>query len=111
MKFKFDSVDAAAKALKRGEIIVMVDDENRENEGDLVMAAEKATAKKLNFMVHEARGLRCVPITMEKAEQLDLRKMAENTDKYRTPFTVSVDAAEAGTGISIRDRLLTIKTI
>ena len=111
MKFKFDSVDAAAKALKRGEIIVMVDDENRENEGDLVMAAEKATAKKLNFMVHEARGLLCVPITMEKAEQLDIRKMAKNTDKSRTPFTVSVDAAEAGTGISIRDRLLTIKTI
>ena len=111
MKFKLDSIEIALKALKRGEMIVLVDDENRENEGDIVMAAEKATAEKLNFIVREARGLLCVPITVEKAAQLNLHKMTTNTDKYQTPFTVSVDAAKTGTGISIKDRLLTIKKI
>jgi len=111
MKFKFDSIESAMKALRAGEMIVLVDDESRENEGDIVMAAEKATVEKLNFIVREARGLLCVPITREKAAQLNLHKMTANTDKYETPFTVSVDAAKTGTGISIKDRLLTIKTI
>ncbi len=111
MKYKFDSMESALKALKRGEMVVLADDENRENEGDLVMAAEKATAEKLNFIISETRGLLCVPITKEKAAQLHLEKMTMNTDKYETPFTVSVDAAKGGTGISVQDRLLTIKTI
>ena len=111
MVLKFDSVEAAAKALKKGEMIILVDDESRENEGDLAIAAEKATAEKLNFMAKEARGLICVPITAEKAAQLDLPRMTYSRDKYETPFTVSVDAAKTGTGISIRDRLLTVKTI
>jgi len=77
----------------------------------LVLAAEKATVDKLNFMAREARGLICVPITIEKALQLDLPKMTQNNDRFETPFTVSVDASAGGTGISIADRLLTIKTI
>ncbi|VVC00005.1 3,4-dihydroxy-2-butanone 4-phosphate synthase [uncultured archaeon] len=111
MAFRFDSVESAAKALRRGEFVIMVDDEGRENEGDLVLAAEKANAAKLNFMVNEGRGLMCIPITRGKAVQLDLQKMAVNNDKFDTPFTVSVDAASGGTGISIRDRLATIRAI
>ena len=111
MPFKFDSVQAASKALRRGEMVVLVDDEKRENEGDIVLAASKASGKKLNFMVREGRGLVCVPITKEKAQQLDLPKMTSQRDRFDTPFTVSVDAAKAGTGVSVEDRLLTIKTI
>ncbi|MEK6957675.1 MAG: bifunctional 3,4-dihydroxy-2-butanone-4-phosphate synthase/GTP cyclohydrolase II [archaeon] len=111
MGFKFDSVESAASALAKGGMVVMVDDERRENEGDLVIAAEKVTAEHLNFMAREARGLICVPITQEKALQLDLPRMTQNKDKFETPFTVSVDAAGTSTGISIKDRLLTIKTI
>ncbi|MBI4210388.1 MAG: bifunctional 3,4-dihydroxy-2-butanone-4-phosphate synthase/GTP cyclohydrolase II [Candidatus Diapherotrites archaeon] len=111
MGFKFDSVESAAKALRRGEMAVLVDDESRENEGDLVVAAEKATEKSLNFMARNARGLICVPIRSEKAAQLDLPKMTSHKDKFDTPFTVSVDSARAGTGISIKDRLLTVKAI
>jgi len=109
--YKFDSIGDATETLKNGELVVLVDDENRENEGDLVLAAEKATAEKLNFMAKEARGLICVPITPEKAEQLDLPRMTQNRDRFDTPFTVSVDAASGGTGISIKDRLLTVQTI
>ncbi|MCR4369329.1 MAG: 3,4-dihydroxy-2-butanone-4-phosphate synthase, partial [archaeon] len=108
---EFDSVEAAASALKNGELIIMVDDASRENEGDLVLAAEKATVEKINFMLREARGLICVPIAPKKARQLDLPKMTQSKDKFDTPFTVSVDAAAGGTGISVKDRLLTIKTI
>lgn len=111
MSFKFDSVVSASKALSRGEMVVLVDDEKRENEGDLVLAAQKASGKKLNFMVREGRGLICVPITKDKAKQLDLPKMTSRKDRFDTPFTVSVDAAKGGTGISVKDRLLTIKTI
>ena len=111
MTFKFNSVEEALEELKKGHTIILVDDENRENEGDLVLAAEKATVEKINFMAKEARGLICVPITKEKASQLDLPKMTYSTDKFDTPFTVSVDADKGGTGISIGDRLLTIQTI
>jgi len=111
MAFKFDSVESVLKDLKRGKMVVVVDDESRENEGDILFAAEKANERNLNFLAKEARGLTCVPITLNKALQLDLPKMAVNTDRFETPFTVSVDASAGGTGISIKDRLLTIKTI
>ncbi|MFH1391657.1 MAG: bifunctional 3,4-dihydroxy-2-butanone-4-phosphate synthase/GTP cyclohydrolase II [Candidatus Diapherotrites archaeon] len=111
MDYKFDSILDSLESLKNGELIVLVDDENRENEGDLVLSAEKATVEKLNFMAKDARGLICVPITTEKASQLDLPRMTQNRDRFDTPFTVSVDAASGGTGISIKDRLLTIETI
>lgn len=111
MTFKFNSVEEALEDLKKGHTIILVDDENRENEGDLVLAAEKATVENINFMAKEARGLICVPITKEKASQLDLPKMTFSKDKFDTPFTVSVDTAKGGTGISISDRLLTIQTI
>ena len=110
-EFKFDSLKSAFNALKKGEMVVLVDGESRENEGDLVIAAEKATLDAINFMSKEARGLICVPITSEKAIQLDLPRMTVKRDRFDTPFTVSVDSAKGGTGISIKDRLLTIKTI
>lgn len=108
---RLDSIDSAIKDLRKGGMVVVVDDEGRENEGDLVLAAQKATAESVNFMAKEARGLVCVPITKGKADQLGLPKMTWQSDNFQTPFTVSVDAAAAGTGISIADRLLTIKTI
>ncbi|HZX19921.1 MAG TPA: bifunctional 3,4-dihydroxy-2-butanone-4-phosphate synthase/GTP cyclohydrolase II [archaeon] len=111
MAFKFNSIEEAADSLRKGDLIVLVDDEQRENEGDLVLAGEKATIEKINFMVKEARGLVCVPITQKKAVQLQLPKMAFSVDKFDTPFTVSVDAADGGTGISVSDRLRTINTI
>ena len=111
MSFKFNSVEEAAGDLRKGKPVILVDDEKRENEGDLILAAQKATIENINFLSKHARGLICVPVTAEKARQLMLEKMTENTDRFRTPFTVSVDAAKGGSGISIRDRLLTIKTI
>jgi len=111
MAYKFDSVGQACRALKRGEMVILVDDESRENEGDIVIAAEHADEQNLNFMSRECRGLICVPVTRSKAEQLGLKKMTKNSDRFDTPFTVSVDAAAGGSGISIADRLLTIKTI
>ncbi len=111
MSYKFVSVEEASEALRKGEILIMVDDESRENEGDLVISAEKVTHEALNFMAKEARGLTCVPINSKKALQLDLPRMTPSKDRLDTPFTVSVDASTGGTGISISDRLLTIKTI
>lgn len=108
---KRNCVDSAIEQLKKGKAIIVVDDYGRENEGDLVIAAQFADPQNLNFMVNEARGLMCVPITSEKAEQLQLPLMTQNTDKFQTPFTVSVDASIGGTGISVSDRLKTIKTI
>ena len=111
MEEQFDSLESALEALKKGELILVVDSAERENEGDLVLAAEKANPESLNFMIKEGRGLMCLPITQEKARQLSLKPMAKNSDKYSTPFTVSVDAANAHTGVSVHDRLETIKTI
>jgi 3,4-dihydroxy 2-butanone 4-phosphate synthase/GTP cyclohydrolase II len=107
----FDSIKSALKDLKNGKMVVVVDGDDRENEGDILLAAEKATPEKLNFIIKEARGLLCVPITQKKADQLGLPKMTWQNDKFNTPFTVSVDAASCGTGISVQDRLLTIKKI
>ena len=104
-------VNFAVKELRKGKPIIVVDDEGRENEGDLVLAAEKADKKTLNFIIREARGLMCIPITEEKADQLNLHPMTQNTDKYQTPFTVSVDAKTVSTGVSVEDRMKTIKTI
>lgn len=110
---KFDSIDAAIADLKAGKMVVVVDDEDRENEGDLVMAGETVTAEKVNFMTKEGRGLICVPIADEIARKLDLKPMVtQNTEKVSTNFTVSVDFKfGTATGISASDRAKTIKAI
>lgn len=111
---RIDSVEAAIEALRRGSMVIVVDDEDRENEGDLLMAAQFVTPEAVNFMAREARGLICVPLTQERARQLQLPLMvAENTDPHHTAFTVSVDYIGAGkvTGISAHDRARTIQAL
>lgn len=110
---EFDTIDDVVKDIAAGKLVIVTDDADRENEGDLVMAAEKATPKAVNFMAMHGRGLICVPISNERAEQLGLQRMvAQNREMYRTDFTVSVDAAHGvTTGISAHDRAATIQTI
>src|SRR3954468_21033566 len=111
--FQFDKVDDVVADIAAGRMVIVTDDADRENEGDLVMAAEKATPAAVNFMSKFGRGLICVPISNERAEQLGLQRMvAQNREMYRTDFTVSVDAARGvTTGISAHDRAATIQTI
>jgi 3,4-dihydroxy 2-butanone 4-phosphate synthase/GTP cyclohydrolase II len=110
---EFSNIQEAIEDLRDGKMIIVVDDEDRENEGDFVMAAEKVTPDDVNFMAKHGRGLICVAITKECAERLDLPMMAEkNTSKLGTAFTVSVDAAKGTTtGISAQDRAVTIKAL
>jgi 3,4-dihydroxy 2-butanone 4-phosphate synthase/GTP cyclohydrolase II len=109
---RFDPIEEAIYELMRGHIIVVVDDEDRENEGDLVALAEKATPDVINFMITEGKGLVCVPMTEERAEELDLPPMvSHNTDYYGTNFTVSVDHVSTGTGISAAERSLTVRAL
>ena len=109
----FDSIDSVIEDIRAGRIVVVVDDEDRENEGDLIMAAEKITPAAVNFMTKFGRGLICVPITMDRAEQLGLQRMvADNRESQRTDFTVSVDAARGiTTGISAADRAAAIRIL
>lgn len=106
----FDTIEAALEELKQGKMVLVVDDEDRENEGDLIALAEKATPEVINFMITKARGLVCAPITQERAEQLDLPPMvSHNTDYHGTAFTVSVDHISTTTGISAYERAMTVK--
>ena len=100
------SIEEAVAAIGRGEIVVVVDDEDRENEGDLIMAAELATPEKIAFFVKHTSGLICAPVTNERADELDLPLMvAHNTESQRTAFTVTVDYRHGTTtGISAADR-------
>ena len=105
-------VKEAIEEIKKGNMIVMIDDEDRENEGDLVYAATFSTPEKVNFMASEARGLICVAISKKIAQNLDLEPMVkDNSSQHETAFTVSVDAKEATTGISAYERDLTIKLL
>lgn len=107
-----DRVEEAIYELMRGKVIIVVDDEDRENEGDFVALAEKATPEVINFMITQGRGLVCLPITAERAEELDLQPMvAQNTDNHGTAFTVSIDHKDTTTGISAYERSLTVKAI
>ncbi|MGZ7444909.1 bifunctional 3,4-dihydroxy-2-butanone-4-phosphate synthase/GTP cyclohydrolase II [Paenibacillus sp. TH7-28] len=109
---RLDRVEDAIYELMRGKVIIVVDDEDRENEGDFVALAEKATPEVINFMITQGRGLVCLPITQERAEELDLKPMvAQNTDYHGTAFTVSIDHADTTTGISAYERSLTVKGI
>jgi len=109
----FASIEDAVNEIKNGKMVIVVDDENRENEGDLIMAAEKIDAKSINFMITYARGLICVPMIEEDLQRLNISLMtAENTERHRTQFTISVDAKEnTTTGISAYDRAETIKVL
>lgn len=110
-KFEFDSIPEALADLKSGRLIVVVDDENRENEGDLIGAAQFATPAMINFMAVKARGLICLTMTGDRLDALDLPLMVDrNTDSHQTAFTVSIDAVEGtSTGISAEDRSRTIQ--
>ncbi|MDP4125912.1 MAG: bifunctional 3,4-dihydroxy-2-butanone-4-phosphate synthase/GTP cyclohydrolase II [Bacillota bacterium] len=108
----FNTVEEALEDIKQGKMIVMVDDEDRENEGDLVMAAEMATPEAINFMATYGRGLICVPMTKDRIHALQLEQMvSENTDPHGTAFTVSVDAVTSTTGISAFERAATVKIL
>jgi 3,4-dihydroxy 2-butanone 4-phosphate synthase/GTP cyclohydrolase II len=109
-EFQFNSIDEAVQAIKEGQMIILVDDEDRENEGDLVMAAEKVSAEAINFMAKHGRGLICLTLTPERVDELQLPPMVtENTATFGTAFTISIDAREGvSTGISASDRAKTI---
>ena len=109
----FDSIEEAIGEISRGKMVIVVDDEDRENEGDFIMAAEKVTPEAINFISKHARGLICVPLPKERIEELDLVPMVKvNTAKMGTRFTVSVDALEnTTTGISAHDRAQTIRAL
>jgi 3,4-dihydroxy 2-butanone 4-phosphate synthase/GTP cyclohydrolase II len=95
---KFNTIEEAIEDIKDGKMIVVVDDENRENEGDLIIAAEKATPENINFMTKFARGLICVPMTGERLKELKIEKMVnDNTDPKETAFTVSIDHKDCTT--------------
>ncbi len=103
----FAKIEDAVAAIGRGEIVIVVDDEDRENEGDLIMAAEFATPEKIAFFLHHTSGVICAPVTRERARELDLPLMVtDNTESMRTAFTVSIDYRHGtSTGISAYDRV------
>ncbi len=108
-KNSFDSVPEAIEAIRQGQMIIVVDGEDRENEGDIVMAAEKITPEAVNFMVTHARGLICTPLSEDRLAALKLEQMVHRNDElHQTQFTVSVDSLRTTTGISTHDRAATI---
>lgn len=111
--FKISGIEDAIKDFKEGKFVIVVDDEDRENEGDLIIAAEKITPEKVNFMLKNARGVLCVPITLQRCKELDLpHQVSDNTSVLGTPFTVTVDKLEGcTTGVSTHDRAETIKAL
>ena len=111
MKSQFDSIESVLASLRKGRMVIVVDDADRENEGDLVMLAEKATPDAVNFMARFGRGLICVPTTSERLKQLGIERMVvQNRDTFKTDFQVTVDAAKGvTTGISAADRSKTIE--
>ena len=112
-KIRLDRIEEAIEDFREGKFIIVVDDEDRENEGDLIVAAEKITPEQVNFMLKNARGVLCVPITMKRCEELGLPKpVDDNTSVLGTPFTVTVDKLEGcSTGVSIQDRANTIRAL
>ena len=112
-EYKLNSVEDAIKDFKEGKFVIVVDDEDRENEGDLIIAAEKIDAEKVNFMLKHARGVLCAPITISRCDELDLpRQVQDNTSVLGTPFTVTVDKLEGcTTGVSAHDRAATIRAL
>ncbi len=108
----FDKIEDAVEEIKNGKMVIVLDDEDRENEGDLIMAAEKVTADDVNFMIKEARGLICAPLTRAYAKRLNIGLMVNQNDSvHETAFTVSVDCNNGGTGISTADRAETLNIL
>ena len=110
----FNTIEEAIKDIKAGKIVIVIDDENRENEGDFVAAAEMATTKMINFMATHGRGLICTPLLESRCQELGLELMiGKNTAAYETPFSISVDLMGHGctTGISASDRAKTVKAL
>lgn len=110
---KLNTIEEAIEDFREGKFIIVVDDEDRENEGDFIIAAEKITPEKVNFMLTYGRGVLCAPITEERCEELDLEmQVSTNTSIYETPFTVTVDLLDGcTTGVSMHDRAATIKAL
>ena len=105
-------IQNAIEDFKNGKMLIVVDDEDRENEGDLIAAAELINEEKVNFMITKARGLLCAPISKERAEKLNLELMTKNiTDTHRTKFTISVDYKTSTTGISAQERADTLNKL
>ena len=110
MDIKFDSVEKAIEDFKNGKMVLVVDDEDRENEGDLIAPADKVTPEIINFMAIHAKGLICMPMDGELIDKMELNPMvANNTDNHETAFTVSVDHVDTTTGISAFERALTVQ--
>ena len=109
----FSTIDEAISAIAQGQMIIVVDDENRENEGDLLMAADLITPEQVNFMITKGKGLLCVPITEEYAQKLDIPLMTlKSNERHGTKFTISVDVFEGTTtGISASERAKTVKAL
>src|SRR4030095_7123337 len=113
MKRAFDTIEGVIEDLRKGQMVIVVDDADRENEGDLIMAAEHTTAEAINFMAKFGRGLICVPTTADRLQQLGVERMVvQNRETFKTDFQVSVDAAsDITTGISAADRAHTIQVM
>lgn len=111
--FKISTIEEALEDFKAGKFMIVVDDEDRENEGDLIIAAEKITPEKVNFMLKYARGVLCAPLTISRSEELDLpHQVTDNTSMLGTPFTITIDKLEGcTTGVSAHDRAATIKAL
>ncbi|MEK9601708.1 MAG: 3,4-dihydroxy-2-butanone-4-phosphate synthase, partial [Bacteroidota bacterium] len=112
--FQLNTIEEAIEEIKNGKMVIVVDDEDRENEGDFLTAARNVTTEMVNFMATEGRGLICVPLTEERCDELNLDLMVgKNTAQFETPFTVSVDLIGHGTstGISAYDRFMTIQAL
>lgn len=112
-KIRLDAIEDAVADFREGKFVIVVDDEDRENEGDLIIAAEKVTPENINFMLKHARGVLCAPITMKRCKELDLpHQVADNTSVLGTPFTVTIDKLEGcTTGVSAADRAATIRAL
>jgi len=112
-EFKMSNIEDAVKDFKEGKFVIVVDDEDRENEGDLITAAVMITPEKVNFMLKNARGVLCAPITISRCEELDLpHQVSDNTSMLGTPFTITVDKLEGcSTGVSAHDRAATIRAL
>ena len=110
---KLDSIEEAINDFRQGKMVIVVDDEDRENEGDLIVAAEKITPEQVNFMLKNARGVLCAPITIDRCRELGLpHQVEDNTSVLGTPFTITVDKLEGcSTGVSIHDRCATIRAL
>jgi len=112
-EIKMDRIEDAIADFKEGKFVIVVDDEDRENEGDLIIAAEKITPEKVNFMLKHARGVLCAPVTVSRCKELDLpHQVSDNTSVLGTPFTVTIDKLEGcSTGVSAADRAATIQAL